>query len=84
MVELHTYGISIGSTETTRSYSNFNDELRWLLNSVYYGNWWWNSHAYIYEDKTANNKKVQVGNDQETAHSEKDSYPKNRGGKKLN
>ena len=28
--------------------------------------------------------KVQVGNDQEKAQSEKDSYSKNRGGKKLN
>ena len=29
-------------------------------------------------------KKVQVGNDQEKAQSEKDSHSKNRGGKKLN
>ena len=29
-------------------------------------------------------KKVQVGNDQENAQSEKDSHSKNRGGKKLN
>ena len=29
-------------------------------------------------------KKVQVGKDQEKAQSEKDSYSKNRGGKKLN
>ena len=30
------------------------------------------------------NKKVQVGKDQEKAHSEKDSHSKNRDGKKLN
>ena len=29
-------------------------------------------------------KKVQVGKDQETAQSEKDSHSKNRGGEKLN
>ena len=29
-------------------------------------------------------KKVQVGKDQEKAQSEKDSHPKNRGGKKTN
>ena len=29
-------------------------------------------------------KKVQVGKDQEKAQSERDSYPKNRGGKKPN
>ena len=29
-------------------------------------------------------KKVQVGNDQEKAQSEKDSHSKNRGGEKLN
>ena len=29
-------------------------------------------------------KKVQVGNDQEKAQSEKDSHSKNSGGKKLN
>ena len=29
-------------------------------------------------------KKVQVGNDQEKAQSEKDSHSKNQGGKKLN
>ena len=29
-------------------------------------------------------EKVQVGNDQEKARSEKDSHSKNRGGKKLN
>ena len=29
-------------------------------------------------------RKVQVGNDQENAQSEKDSHSKNRGGKKLN
>ena len=31
-----------------------------------------------------NLKKIQVGNDQEKAQSEKDSHSKNRGGKKLN
>ena len=31
-----------------------------------------------------NRKKVQVGKDQEKAHSEKDSHSKNRGGKKPN
>ena len=31
-----------------------------------------------------NNKKVQVGKDQEKAQSEKDSHSKNRGGKKPN
>ena len=31
-----------------------------------------------------NDKKVQVGKDQEKAQSEKDSHSKNRGGKKLN
>ena len=30
------------------------------------------------------NKKVQIGNDQEKAQSEKDFHSKNRGGKKLN
>ena len=30
------------------------------------------------------NEKVQVGNDQEKAQSEKDSHSKNSGGKKLN
>ena len=34
MVGLHVSGISNESTKTTKSYSNFNDELRWLLNSV--------------------------------------------------
>ena len=32
---LHIFGISDESTETTKSYINFNDELRWLWNSVY-------------------------------------------------
>ena len=30
------------------------------------------------------NKKIQVGNDQENAQSERNSHFKNRGGKKLN
>ena len=37
MVRLHIFGISDESTETTKSYSNFNNKLRWLWNSVYYG-----------------------------------------------
>ena len=35
MVGLHICGISDELIETTKSYSNFNDELRWLWNSVY-------------------------------------------------
>ena len=36
MAGLHIYfiGIFVESTETTKGYSNFNDELRWLWNSV--------------------------------------------------
>ena len=34
MVGLHICGILNEPTETTKSYSNFNDELRWLCNSV--------------------------------------------------
>ena len=32
---LHIFGIPDESTETTKSDTNFNDELRWLWNSVY-------------------------------------------------
>ena len=35
MAGLYIFGISDESTETTKSYTNFNDELRWLWNSVY-------------------------------------------------
>ena len=35
-----------------------------------------------FDSKTENNKKEQVGKDQEKAQSEKDSHSKNRGGKK--
>ena len=35
MAGLHIFGISDESTETKKSYTNFNDELRWLWNSVY-------------------------------------------------
>ena len=35
-------------------------------------------------DISGGHKKVQVGNDQEKAQSEKDSHSKNRGGKKQN
>ena len=35
VVGLHICGISDESTEITLSYSNLNDELRWLWNSVY-------------------------------------------------
>ena len=37
-----------------------------------------------YLDNLNENKKVQVGKDQEKAQSEKDSHSKNRGGKKPN
>ena len=39
-----------------------------------------NLHVYVHVQFT----KVQVGNDQEKAQSEKDSHSKNRGGKKPN
>ena len=35
MAGLHIFGISNESTETSKSNSIFNDELRWLWNSVY-------------------------------------------------
>ena len=35
ITRLHICGISDGSAETTKSYTNFNDELRWLWNLVY-------------------------------------------------
>ena len=35
MAGLHIFGISNEWTETTKSDTNFNDELRWLWNSVY-------------------------------------------------
>ena len=35
------------------------------------------------DQQTRSYRKVQVGKDQEKAQSEKDSHPKNRGGKKL-
>ena len=35
MAGLHIFGILDESTEVTNSYTNFNDELRWLWNSVY-------------------------------------------------
>ena len=37
----------------------------------------------IYKTTRISKQKVQVGNDQEKAQSEKDSHSKNRGGKKL-
>ena len=40
--------------------------------------------SYVHTSLTRERKKVQVGNDQEKAQSEKDSHSKNRGGKKLN
>ena len=43
---------------------------------------WLKVHAY--ENHTTVKNKVQVGKDQEKAQSEKDSHPKNRGGKKPN
>ena len=42
-------------------------------------------YHFIYTDGSKeDNKKVQVGKDQEKAQSEKDSHSKNRGGKKPN
>ena len=54
----------------------FNSKYRYLLE--YIDNPYFNSMVnYI-------NQKVQAGNDQEKAQSEKDSHSKNRGGKNLN
>ena len=39
--------------------------------------------AHIKPVNIVSNRKVQVGNDQEKAQSEKDSHSKNRGGKKT-
>ena len=39
-------------------------------------------HHFIYTDGSKEDKKVQVGKDQEKTQSEKDSHSKNRGGKK--
>ena len=35
MLELHIFGISDKWTETTKSYLKYNDELRWLCNTVF-------------------------------------------------
>ena len=43
-----------------------------------------NPHQTVAELLGVSNKKVQVGNDQEKAQSEKDSHFKNRGGENKN
>ena len=46
---------------------------------------YWEISAHsAYDMFSFGDKKVQVGKDQDKAHSEKDSHSKNRGGKKPN